>query len=318
VRTAGLTIGSLFTGVAGLELGLEICGVGPVLWHCERDPYARGVIEHRFPGAVVYRDIRSIDETAPSVDLLCGGFPCQPHSVAGARRGTTDTHKLWPQFARIVRALRPRLVLIENVPGLRTSGLRTVLADLAQLGFDAEWDCFTASEVGALHRRARLFILAYADRDALRVAEQRLPGRRSGRVRDQGQTIVADDGQGGADTKGAGLERRGQGLPRSCGNDVADPNSDGCEVGRVAQPGGEPSAPGGEPHGCGHARWVHRFPPRPDGIREWDGPQPAVCRGAHGTARRVDRLRCLGNAVVPQQAALAWRTLIGRLPAEAA
>lgn len=255
MRTAGLTIGSLFTGVAGLELGLEICGVGPVLWHCERDPYARGVIEHRFPGAVVYRDIRSIDETAPPVDLICGGFPCQPHSVAGARRGTTDARWLWPQFARIVRALRPRLVLIENVPGLRTSGLRTVLADLAQLGFDAEWDCFTASEVGAPHRRARLFLLAYADRDAVRVAERM------------------------ADTKGAGLERRGQGLPRSCGN---------------------------------------RFPPGPDGIREWDGPQPAVRRGAHGTARRVDRLRCLGNAVVPQQAALAWRTLIGRLAAGAA
>jgi DNA (cytosine-5)-methyltransferase 1 len=94
------------------------------------------------------------------VDLIAGGFPCQPFSVAGKRTGKSDERYLWPEFARIVEELMPRWVLIENVPGLRTGALRDVLADLAALGFDAEWDCCGAVDVGAPHRRDRLFVAA--------------------------------------------------------------------------------------------------------------------------------------------------------------
>lgn len=160
-----MTYGSLFTGIMGLDLGLESCGVGPALWACESDPYARAVIQHHRPGLRIYNDVRDIDERAARPDIICGGFPCQPVSVAGKRKAQKDTRWLWPFFAGVVARLRPSVVFIENVHGLRSAGLRDVLADLAALGFDAEWGCFSACETGAPHTRLRLFILAHSDRE---------------------------------------------------------------------------------------------------------------------------------------------------------
>lgn len=158
-----MTIGSLFSGIGGLEMGLGACGMGPVVWQCDSDPYARAVLAEHWPDVRRYNDVKEIDGNAARVDLVCGGFPCQPHSLAGKRRGMSDARWLWPEFARIIADVRPSAVFIENVPGLRTSGLSTVLADLAALGFDAEWGCFSACEVGAPHSRRRLFVLAYSD-----------------------------------------------------------------------------------------------------------------------------------------------------------
>lgn len=169
-----MTVGSLFSGIGGLELGLEACGLGPVLWQAENDPHALAVLAHHWPSVKRYTDVRDVNASSARVDLVCGGFPCQPHSVAGKRRGTADARWLWPEFARIIGELKPSAVFIENVPGLRTSGLRNVLADLARLGFDAEWGCFKAAHAGAPHRRTRLFILAHADRDGFRQQHRRL------------------------------------------------------------------------------------------------------------------------------------------------
>lgn len=259
-----MTIGSLFSGIGGLELGLEMCGLGPVLWQAESDPFARAVLEQHWPKVQRYEDVRDVDGKANRVDVVCGGFPCQPHSVAGKRRGTADPKWLWPEFARIVEALHPEIVFIENVPGLRTSGLPVVLADLAALGFDVEWACFRAAEVGAPHRRRRLFILAYANRDGLRLQRGRVAG--------------------------------------TGGSEAAEPWVDGpawvaphCNrEGRLQQ------AEGHRP------QWQWS----PDGDRwTFESPVPGV---AHGVPRRMDRHRLTGNAVVPQQAALAWRTLTER------
>ena len=159
---AAVTIGSLFSGIGGLELGLEACGLGPVIWQCDSDPAARAVLEAHWPGVRRYNDVREIDGRAERPDLICGGFPCQPVSLAGKRKAQKDTRWLWPFFAAVVDRLRPRVVFIENVPGLRTAGLRDVLGDLAHLGFDAEWGYFSACETGAPHTRLRLFILAHA------------------------------------------------------------------------------------------------------------------------------------------------------------
>jgi DNA (cytosine-5)-methyltransferase 1 len=156
------TIGSLFTGIGGLDLGLESCGLGPVLWQCDSDPAARAVLASHWPHARVYNDVRDIDERAPRTEIICGGFPCQPTSFAGRRKAQRDPRWLWPFFASVVARLRPRIVFIENVPGLQTAGLRDVLADLARLGFDAEWGRFWAAETGAPHLRERVFVLAYA------------------------------------------------------------------------------------------------------------------------------------------------------------
>ncbi len=161
-----ITIGSLFSGVGGLELGLEWAGLGPVKWQVERDAFCHEVLAKHWPGVARFGDIGTVTENdLEPVDLVCGGFPCQPHSLAGRRAGRSDARWLWPEFARIVRGVCPRFVAIENVPGLLTVGGGSVfgelLGDLAELGYDAWWDLLAAAETGAPHKRNRLFVVAW-------------------------------------------------------------------------------------------------------------------------------------------------------------
>lgn len=158
-----LTIGSLFSGIGGLELGLEWAGLGPVVFQCEIDPLCRTVLAKHWPYATRFNDVRSVDESSPRVDILCGGFPCQDISDAGTKRGLAGTRSgLWTEFARVVRVLRPRFVVVENVTALAGRGLDVVLGDLAACRFDAVWFPLRASGVGAAHERERLFVVAYA------------------------------------------------------------------------------------------------------------------------------------------------------------
>lgn len=153
----------LFAGYGGLELGLERAGVAHTVAQAEIDPWCREVERRHWPHAHRFEDVREVTRGAvglDGVDLVCGGFPCQPVSVAGKRRAQADERWLWPEFARIVSELRPAIVVAENVPGLRTAGLRDVLADLAALGFDAEWTCFRAWDLGAPHLRDRFWLVA--------------------------------------------------------------------------------------------------------------------------------------------------------------
>lgn len=133
-----------------------------IRWQVEIDPFCRAVLEKHWPHVPKYGDIRQVrgDELEP-VDLICGGFPCQPVSVAGRRRGEADPRWLWPEFARIVRVVRPKYVLVENVPGLLIRGMGHVLGDLAALGYDAEWFVLPARAVGAAHMRERVFVFAH-------------------------------------------------------------------------------------------------------------------------------------------------------------
>lgn len=157
-----MNYGSLFSGIGGLDLGLEMATGAKSMWFCESDPFARAVLAEHWPGVPIYEDVRHVSDKVPRVDIICGGFPCQPASFAGKRKAQADSRWLWPFFAGVVARLRPSFVFIENVPGLRTAGLREVLADLADLGFDARWSCFWAADAGAPHLRGRLFILANA------------------------------------------------------------------------------------------------------------------------------------------------------------
>jgi len=154
-------IGSLFSGIGALDLGLERAGLGDVAWQAEVDPYCRDVLARHWPSAKRFSDVREVTrESAARVRVLCGGFPCQPASVAGRRRGQSDERWLWPEYARIIAELEPAIVVAENVPGLRTMGLRDVLGDLAALGFDAEWATASAFDFGAPHLRRRIYIVA--------------------------------------------------------------------------------------------------------------------------------------------------------------
>lgn len=155
------TVGSLFSGVGGLDLGLERSGM-KVVWQCEAEPYNRQVLAKLWPSIPCYEDVRIIDGSVERPRLLCGGFPCQDISFAGKGAGLDGERSgLWREYARIIRELRPEYVLVENVSALLVRGLDVVLGDLASLGFDAEWDCLPASAFGAYHERDRLFILAY-------------------------------------------------------------------------------------------------------------------------------------------------------------
>ncbi len=158
---------SLFSGIGGIELGLERAGMTPV-GQVEIDPWCRQVLAKHWPSVPQHDDVKTapawwLSENRPGVDLVCGGFPCQPFSAAGKQGGIDDERWGWPWFTDVVRAVRPRYVLVENVPGLlsKPEAFGQVLSDLADLGFNAEWSVLSACSFGAPHTRDRLFLVAY-------------------------------------------------------------------------------------------------------------------------------------------------------------
>lgn len=163
-----LTVGSLFTGIAGFDQGLERAGMR-VRWQCENDPFCQAYLNRMYAGTPVIRDVHYISHISVEwVDVLAGGFPCQDIADRGFKRGIRHGNRsgLAYQFLRCVRELRPRYVIMENVASLlvRGRGFDAILGELAESGYDAEWDCITASLVGAPHERDRLFLVAYPHR----------------------------------------------------------------------------------------------------------------------------------------------------------
>lgn len=214
--------------------------------------------------------------------MLAGGFPCQPVSLAGKRLAQDDPRWLWPHVARLVGLLRPRYVLLENVPGLRSKGLGDVLQDLSALGYDAEWEGISAAAVGAPHRRDRVWIVAYPRRQWSLADANSISGTVGGEAGYLASSPRVLEGFGEQ------RERCGDALDHR-GADVADAPS----VGRHGS-GAEVEGPfvfPRQPDGTGRADWG----------TEWLS-EPAVGRVADGVPNRVARLRALGNAVVPQVA----------------
>ena len=242
-------------------------------WQVEIDDYATKVLERHWPNVRRWRDIGDFIADAAGtgplqrVDLICGGFPCQPVSVAGARRGASDERWLWNEFREVIRILRPRYVLAENVPGLfsakdaagRRGGLfGGVVRDMAALGYDAEWGVLPAASFGAPHLRKRVFIIAHSTSFGSNSRRPECQGQQRDVASISGSKFTAD-----ADAPG---------LQKRQGEDSggAWKNSGSIIVGD-----------------------------------EWRSVKPTVCRGDNGVSgrlHRVDRLRCLGNAVVPQVA----------------
>lgn len=181
-----LTVGSLFSGIGGFDLGLERAGM-TVVWQVENEPYCNKVLAKHWPHVTRYGDIKEIDwSEVERPDLICGGFPCQPVSLAGKRLAQADERWLWPEVDRCIRALRPRYVLLENVPGLLSAGMSDVLGDLAALGFDAQWDCVPAGAFGAPYLRNRIFLLGFEPNSihdrAFRISEGFQPAPIASRV----------------------------------------------------------------------------------------------------------------------------------------
>ncbi len=242
-----LKVGSLFAGIGGIELGLEWTGGFETVWQVEIDEYARRVLEKHWPNVRRWDDVRTfppepVDEWR--CDLICGGFPCQDISNAGKRAGLDGERSgLWTDYVRVVCALRPRYILVENVAALLERGMGRVLGDLAKSGYDAEWQVLPASAFGAPHQRERLFFVAQP-REIL------------------GQCRIFHDG--------------------------------GDEIPRDPQWGAAKNIQSGR----GWKRWLVEIASLVDGkISESD-----FCRVDDGFPEDMDRIACLGNAVVPQVA----------------
>jgi DNA (cytosine-5)-methyltransferase 1 len=155
-----MIVGSLFTGIGSLDRGLERAGMR-VVWQCEADPDRRSVLRRVWPAVPIYEQVETLRRPA-RVDVLAAGFPCQDVSDSGLRAGIEGEHSgLWAHVARLVRELRPRYLIVENVPGLLARGMGRVVGDLAASGYDAEWDVLPAAAFGAPHLRARVWLVAY-------------------------------------------------------------------------------------------------------------------------------------------------------------
>jgi DNA (cytosine-5)-methyltransferase 1 len=162
-----MKIGSLCTGYGGLDLAVETFFNAEMVWCAENDKYASKVIESRFNKPNL-GDIKQIDwSSIEPIDILTAGYPCQPFSHAGHRKGENDERHIWPHILKGISILRPKFIILENVRGHLSLGFKEVLSDLAQNGYDAKWRIVRASDVGAPHQRARLFIIAYSNSEGL-------------------------------------------------------------------------------------------------------------------------------------------------------
>lgn len=158
-----LRVGSLFSGIGGLDLGLERAGM-KVIWQVEYNSFCQKVLKKHWPSIPLYSDIKTVNfNELEKPDLICGGFPCQPWSTAGHRKGESDERNLWPETLRAIRETNPEWVLLENVPGiLAYEYFGNIIGELAQSGYIVEWDCLPAAAFGAPHLRYRLFIVAHS------------------------------------------------------------------------------------------------------------------------------------------------------------
>lgn len=166
VTVQGLTMGSFFSGIGGFELAARSCGVS-TSFCCEIDHYKQGILRRHFPDAVIFGDIQdqSFKDYYGKIDIVAGGFPCQDISPANFNgEGITGSRSgMWGHYARAIGEIRPRACIIENSPLLLKRGFERVLFDLSQIGYNAEWECISASAFGYPHERERLFIVAYPD-----------------------------------------------------------------------------------------------------------------------------------------------------------
>ena len=268
----------LFSGIGGFSLGLERAGFETVAF-CEIDKKAQQVLRKHWPHVPIFTDVKTLTgetlrEHGISVDVICGGFPCQDISVAGKGAGIEGERSgLWSEFARLIGELRPQYAIVENVSALLNRGLDRVLGDLSEIGYDAEWHCIPASAVGAPHRRDRIWILAYPSID-------------------EGRSLAVGGGSLDAGAKGGNLRgvsvahRRGQPKPEA-------------EI--LAYPRRVPAQ-------IPFERELSTIQIA-DGSGWWET-EPDVGRVADGVPGRVDRLKQLGNAVVPQIPELIGRAIL--------
>jgi DNA (cytosine-5)-methyltransferase 1 len=260
----------LFSGIGGFSLAARWTGGIQTVQFVEREPFCQKILRKHWPDVPIHDDICTFNPEPGSADIVCGGFPCQDISTAGKQAGIKEGTRsgLFYELMRIVRMVGPQFVVLENVAAITSNGMDTVLGTLAEAGFDAEWACIPAADLGACHRRDRWWCVAYAPH----MFSDGLPAGHAGKHESR---AVPESGDG----SGAG--------------NVADSNG---ERQQELNPATQPS----------HSEWLgwgdaaRRL--NPDWRRYLS--EPVLRRGDDGLSGRVDRLRALGNAVVPQVASI--------------
>jgi DNA (cytosine-5)-methyltransferase 1 len=258
----------LFSGIGGFSLGLERSGMRTVAF-CEIEPFCRSVLKKHWPDVPIFEDVTKLkaSDINEQVNVIAGGFPCQDISTAGRGAGLSGSRSgLWFEYHRLINEIQPQFAIIENVSALRSRGLDDVLRSLVEIGYDAEWHCIPASAVGAPHRRDRIWIVAYPSRNRLQERE-------------------------GKDRESFRSERLQSGM------DLIGKSFNVADAIRIGQQGPwtHGDARNSETNGEGQTtQFIY------GGFGNIWRVEPDVGRVANGVPGRVDRLRALGNAVVPQ------------------
>ena len=292
------SIGSLFAGIGGFELGLERAIPGAyTLWQVEQNTFCQKVLAKHWPQARIYDDVRNITKNnVQQVDILCGGFPCQDISVAGKGEGLNGKRSgLFWEFHRIIEELQPRAVIMENVAAINIRGLGTVLGSLSEIGYDAEWCTIRASDCGAPHHRARWFCIAYPTYSNCSAEAEPRKKRESDRKSSEGYTPRKET------TKRWQEHRRREAFHNTRYCDLSsNPREDATYSNQERSPQqSRNSFPMEERRiskcrssedGRIHSRnYWERFPIT-----------SPLCRRDDGIPNRLDRIAALGNAIVPQ------------------
>lgn len=289
---------ALCAGGGGLEIGISLLlgdGNGSLddhrtVCYVEGEAYAASVLvskmeEGRLHPAPIWSDLRTFNGSVwrGKVDLISAGFPCQPFSVAGSNLGTEDPRHLWPHVARIISEVRPSVIILENVPGVLVHAGAIVAGDLAEMGYDSSWGLVRAADAGAHHRRERWFCTAIITNPDGSSCENGQSRRGSTGFSQEGGGIPIKDGRNDRDEPGG----CGQALPDTDSKRSGLGSSEKKERWKVAR------------------RFIDQARVYRTGFEQSWSPEPSMGRMADGVADWMDRLRLLGNGVVPQQAALA-------------
>jgi len=292
------TVIAFCAGYGGIERGLDLAGVEHrVIAYVEIEAFAIANLVAKMetgllPPAPIYTDIKTFPAHLfrDRVDIITGGYPCQPFSAAGKRKGTDDPRHLWPYIRRHIESIRPVQCFFENVEGHISLGLSTVVSDLEEDGYLTTWGIFSAREVGAPHQRKRVYILGNSKHH----------GSSSSEIR-RGASSTSNNDKA---RKKEAIQSKGAGQS-SCSTDiqggqyVANPDSRRREVQAERNKPSKPVFRGeSKKRGVGFGTWA---------------PEPRMGRVVDGCPDRVDRIRLLGNAVVPQTAAKAYKTLMRRM-----
>jgi len=287
----------LCSGIGGFALGFQWAGLSRPVLFCDIEPWSRQVLRKHWPDVPIAEDVKELANdpirNVPECDILTAGYPCQPFSLAGERRGTEDDRHIWPYILSIVQAKRPSWCVFENVYGHVSMGLDEVLSDLEGESYAARPFIVPACAADAPHRRDRVWIIARNVGDTISSRQPRDDRRRSGKEPSDGREDVAyteslhSNGSGEHSQQG----QRQVSKPRNSGSsdDVAHADS-------AQQQGGRVSSGIHKEHANPNSRSDKS---RQQAAQFWL-PEPAVGRVANGIPRRVDRLRGLGNAIVPQ------------------